>query len=494
MYSNSLLSTTCRSAGGRSDAHAAHRRQNAVLLIDQDASRTRLLCDILSMSGLRVSTVATTTEAQRALSLENIGAIVAEHKTVGGHAWLDWLATQQCRSRVIYLHEGSELSTAVDLMKRGAHEVFESPWRIGDVVHSVESALEQFEAGEGESGGGMLGALETLYARVAQSDDDQGTIRLILEAAVAHTRADAVSLLVPTAFRDRTICHSGVGVQLTAQDMTRACFGLTDRIIATDNAVFDWIDGAQAHEEIGALAIYPLRVKNQSVGLLVAQCLRTNRLGALDSTFLSVLSERLAVTLASRQQELVSKEIFQHTVDTLLAALSEKDGYTAGHSERVATIAREVAVELGCDDSVVDMVFYGARLHDIGKLSIDDAELNKAGPLTDAEYERMKFHTVSGAELLEAIPCFKPLIPAILGHHERLDGSGYPHGLKGDEIPLLARIVAVADAYDAMTSDRTYRKAMSSIDALSELDRCRDRHYDGACIDALKRAFETKRF
>ena len=137
------------------------------------------------------------------------------------------------------------------------------------------------------------------------------------------------------------------------------------------------------------------------------------------------------------------------------------------------------------------MVYYGARLHDIGKLSIDDAELNKAGPLTDAEYERMKFHTVSGAELLEAIPCFKPLIPAILGHHERLDGSGYPHGLKGDEIPLLARIVAVADAYDAMTSDRTYRKAMSSIDALSELDRCRDRHYDGACIDALKRAFET---
>ena len=127
MYSNSLLSTTCRSAGGRSDEHAAHRRQNAVLLIDQDASRTRLLCDILSMSGLRVSTVATTTEAQRALSLENIGAIVAEHKTVGGHAWLDWMATQQCSSRVIYLHEGSELSTAVDLMKRGAHEVFESP-------------------------------------------------------------------------------------------------------------------------------------------------------------------------------------------------------------------------------------------------------------------------------------------------------------------------------------------------------------------------------
>ena len=276
MYSNSLLSTTCRSADGRSDEHAAHRRQNAVLLIDQDASRTRLLCDILSMSGLRVSTVATTTEAQRALSLENIGAIVAEHKTVGGHAWLDWMATQQCSSRVIYLHEGSELSTAVDLMneahtrclnRRGASEMWSTP---------VESALEQFEAGERESGGGMLGALESLYARVAQSDDDQGTIRLILETAVAHTRADAVSLLVPTAFRDRTICHSGVGVQLTAQDMTRACFGLTDRIIATDNAVFDWIDGAQAHEEIGALAIYPLRVKNQSVGLLLLNaCART---------------------------------------------------------------------------------------------------------------------------------------------------------------------------------------------------------------------------
>ena len=322
-------------------------------------------------------------------------------------------------------------------MKRGAHDVFESPWRIGDVVHSVESALEQFEEGEREAGDGMLAALESLFGRLGQSNDDQETIQLILASAVAHTRVDGVSLFVPKALDDRVVWQSGAGVALTSQDITHAAFELRERVVATDNAVFEWIDGSAANAEIGALAIYPLRVKNQSRGILVAQCLRSNRFAALDSTLLSVLSERLALTLASYQQELVSRKTFKNTVDTLLATLSKKDGYTAGHSERVAAIAREIAAELGCDELTIDRVYYGARLHDIGKLSIDDAELNKAGPLTDAEYERMKFHTVSGAELLESIPCFKPLIPAIVGHHERLDGSGYPYGLKGDEIPCL---------------------------------------------------------
>ena len=124
----------------------------------------------------------------------------------------------------------------------------------------------------------------------------------------------------------------------------------------------------------------------------------------------------------------------------------------------------------------VERVYQGGRLHDIGKLAVRSEELNKAGPLTDDEYERMKNHTLSGEALLKPIPFFQDILPAVSSHHERLDGSGYPRGLKGDEIPLIARIVAVADAYDAMTSDRVYRKAMSRDDAFAELRRCAGPH------------------
>ena len=206
---------------------------------------------------------------------------------------------------------------------------------------------------------------------------------------------------------------------------------------------------------------------------------------------MTIIGDRIGSAILAGQQETALQVTFQQTVDVLLATLNEKDQYTAGHSERVADLARLIAKGMGCDEHVQDLVFQGARLHDIGKLAIDNAELNKAGPLTDDEYERMKKHTLTGAELLKSMPCFQALIPAVIGHHERLDGTGYPFGLKGDEIPLLARIVAVADAYDAMTSDRTYRKAMAPPDAISELDRCRNRHYDGRCVDALKRAFST---
>ena len=154
----------------------------------------------------------------------------------------------------------------------------------------------------------------------------------------------------------------------------------------------------------------------------------------------------------------------------------------------MADIARSIAIALGLPDEEVERVHQGGRLHDIGKLAIRTEDLNKPGPLTDEEYTRMKLHTVTGEHLLRAIPLFQSILPA--SHHERLDGTGYPRGLKGDQIPLIARIVAVADAYDAMTSDRAYRAAMSHKKAVDELHKSVGTHFDGRVVEALIRAIE----
>ncbi len=177
-------------------------------------------------------------------------------------------------------------------------------------------------------------------------------------------------------------------------------------------------------------------------------------------------------------------------VNGLLDAMEAKDHYTAGHGERVGELARMIAEMMGLSDEEVELIYVAGRLHDIGKLVLDDKELSKPGPLSVEEFERLKKHPLEGEALLAPYPSLNVILPAVSAHHERLDGKGYPRGLSGDEIPLMARIVTVADAYDAMTTDRAYRVASSHEDAMAELKRCSGSQFDGAVVDAFERALD----
>jgi putative nucleotidyltransferase with HDIG domain len=149
-------------------------------------------------------------------------------------------------------------------------------------------------------------------------------------------------------------------------------------------------------------------------------------------------------------------------VRALTAAIDAKDQYTCGHSERVARIAVRLAQELKCDGSTLNMIYLAGLLHDIGKIGIADKLLHKPGRLSDDEYQQIKTHTEIGHRILRDLKKLDNILPVILHHHEAWDGGGYPLRLHADEIPLAARIVAVADSYDAMGSDRPYRKGMSA--------------------------------
>ncbi|MFC4769490.1 HD-GYP domain-containing protein [Effusibacillus consociatus] len=153
----------------------------------------------------------------------------------------------------------------------------------------------------------------------------------------------------------------------------------------------------------------------------------------------------------------------------MAAAIDARDPYTHGHSSRVAFWARELASALGLPNKQVEEVYYGGILHDIGKIGIEDAILNKTGKLTHEEYDKIKQHPVIGYQIVERAGVFPELLPAIRSHHERIDGKGYPDGLQGDQIPLIARILAISDAFDAMVSDRPYRKGMPVETALQQI-------------------------
>ena len=179
-----------------------------------------------------------------------------------------------------------------------------------------------------------------------------------------------------------------------------------------------------------------------------------------------LLSDQFQILLHERERLEHERATMLSSITSLVHALEARDAYTRGHSESVADIVAEMVAMTGADEAEVELVRIGGRLHDIGKIGVKDNVLLKPGKLTDSEFAHIKAHPVIGANILESIESLREVIPICLHHHERFDGRGYPHGLKGMEIPLWSRMTAVADTYNAMTSDRPYRKGMPDEKAL----------------------------
>src|SRR3989475_4547846 len=179
------------------------------------------------------------------------------------------------------------------------------------------------------------------------------------------------------------------------------------------------------------------------------------------------------------------------TVTSLAFAIDAKDHYTQGHSQKVAAYAALIAEALGMNDAEVEEIRLGAVLHDIGTVGIPEIILNKSGPLNPEEWETMKSHVKFGAKILDPLTPLARIREMVLHHHEFFDGSGYPEALSGDKIPLGARIIAIADAYDTITSDRTYKKARHANEALAELERCANAQFDGAIVELFVRVMRA---
>ena len=189
--------------------------------------------------------------------------------------------------------------------------------------------------------------------------------------------------------------------------------------------------------------------------------------------------------------EAESRAAYLGAIRALAAALDARDPYTAGHSERVSALSVMIGRGLKIGDSDLDVVRLGALLHDIGKIGLSDAVLRKPGPLTPEEFEQIKRHPALGARILRQVPFLASHLPIVELHHERPDGKGYPFGLRGDDIPLAARIVHVADAYDAMTSARAYRPARGRSEAVAELQRHSGTQFDPPSVVALLEALPS---
>src|SRR5205085_7678698 len=260
------------------------------------------------------------------------------------------------------------------------------------------------------------------------------------------------------------------------------------------DAVFIMISGMQTIESaiealrVGAFDYIMKPFDLEHVELAVKRALDHQRLLLSKRRYESYLEELVEQRTKALDRALDSLEdAYRSTLKALAAALEARDHETHGHSERVVSFSLRIGRQLGLNEEQLRSLEFGALLHDIGKIGVPDSNLRKPAALTDAEWSRMREHPLHGRQILRGIEFLEGASRVVAQHHEKWDGSGYPLGLKAMEIDFNARIFAVADAFDAMTSDRVYRCGRPYKEAADELDRCSGQHFDPTIVDAFHR-------
>ena len=221
-----------------------------------------------------------------------------------------------------------------------------------------------------------------------------------------------------------------------------------------------------------------------AITISVARALEKRRLEMENQAYQQHLEEKVL------EQANKIRFSYLNAITALAYALEAKDTYTSGHSQRVAELSAAIARELRLPRGHIDKLKLAGRLHDIGKIGVQESVLNKPGRLTEAEFEMVKLHPEIGEHILSPIVDSTEILKAVRSHHEQYDGKGYPDGLRKDEIPLAARILAIADAYEAMTSERPYRKSMSADAAREEIARHKGAHFDPEIASAFTKIEE----
>jgi putative nucleotidyltransferase with HDIG domain len=488
---------------------AAHDPAPRVLVVDDEQIIREILADFLSLEGFHVRTASNGHDALRELEAHEYDLVLSDLKMpeMGGLELLGHIRSRWPHIVTVIMTAFGTVETAIDAMKRGAYDYVLKPFRIEEVVHLLQRGLEKRRL---EAENMRLRESLSLYKvgeAIAASLSLEEVLTTLGDAAVHDVDAD-VTMVV---FRDkegrfferlRRVNPLLPGREESADELA-ALHVDVDALVEhfADDAVLN-VSGPRALRFLGApserfpayaLMATPLKARNSTVGYVVALGLRRGRrFDEGQRKLLHAIGSRAAAAIENARLYEDLQATFNQTIQGLARAIDKMDRYTAGHSDRVAYYAALLAKNLGLPLEEVEIVRQAALMHDIGKIGCV-LNLNRPGQLTQTEYEIFKMHPGYGREILEPIKFLHKLVPGVYCHHECWDGRGYPAGLARADIPLIARIISVADTYDAMTSDRSYRRALPHEVAVNEITRCAGSQFDPDCAHPFLSAIEVER-
>jgi len=465
-----------------------------ILIVDDEKFIRDILADFLGMEGYVVRTAEDGSAALSELQASRYDIVISDLKMprMGGIELLEQIATAAPNALTVIMTGFGTVETAIDAMKRGAYDYILKLFKVEEVIHVVQRGLEKQRLAAENLRLREAISLYKVSEAIQASLSLEEVLRTIGDAALGEIEADLVSTWLEDgrgAHFERQLLFRGPKPDRSGEIIDPDRIGKLSGDAFCEHFARDSIVLEQGSKgtrffavapaiPLGSLLAVPLKMKSRLLGFIaVASFSRTRRFDEGQRKMLAIVASRAAAAIENARLYEDLQATFQQTIEGLAKAIDKMDRYTAGHSGRVAIYATYLATRLNLSTIEIEIVRQSALMHDIGKIGCV-LNLNKPGKLSQDEYEAFKKHPVFGRDILDPIKFLHPLIPGVHLHHERWDGRGYPLGLKGNDVPLMARIIAVADTYDAMTSDRAYRRALPHEVAVTEIERCSGSQFD----------------
>lgn len=480
-------------------------RQNVshILVVDDEEYICEIIREMLSGEGYRIHTICDPIKALDFIKHCHVDLVLTD-LIMGKKSGVDVL-NQTMKFHpdgvVILMTGHPTIENAVTVLRSGAYDYLVKPFSMDTLRAVIKRGLEKQRLFRENINLKETVSLYKISEAMGSTIRLDFLLNLILETAIKELGADMASVLLWDEKENRLISRASLGVP---QEM------LNSGLLQGEDEICKWVirngrprvfEKEELNEQhlalhlrknIGSVLVHPLMARGKVIGTLILVRLegRVSPFTTGQLHCLSIIASKAASAIENSRLYEELKDSYLQTLTALANAVEARDIYTRGHTERVCYMALSLCKEMGWNNEQLWEVKMGGILHDIGKIGVPDAVLNKAETLTPDEFEIMKQHPTCGARILENISFLSPATPFVLYHHERFDGKGYPYGLSRDQIPLQGRLMAVVDTFDAMTSDRPYRKAKSFKMALQEIKDCAGTQFDPQIAQLFLRVWE----
>ncbi len=459
-----------------------------VLVVDDEEVIREILADFLTMEGFYVRTAEDGSDALVELSRDRFDLVLSDLKmpNMGGLELLGAIRKHTPHVVTIIMTGFGTVETAIEAMKQGAYDYVLKPFKVEEVVHTIRRGLEKQRL---QAENFRLKEALSLYKvseAIAASLSLEQVVHTLTRAAIDEVDSDVVTVILSDGsgsfYRRNTELNPNFRLRREPDALSietlNEYFIHAPALLEHGERCLRFFETPGEEPSPHSLAVAQLTARGDTIGFLCAlSYTKGKRFDEGQRKLLHATADRASAAIENARLYEDLQATFKQTIRGLASAIDKMDRYTAGHSARVAAYAQILAIKLGLSDADIEIVRQSALMHDIGKIGCV-MNLNKPGRLSQQEYEIFKQHPDHGRDILQPIEFLQPLIPGVHLHHERWDGLGYPLGLRGNDVPLIARIIAVADTYDAMTSDRAYRKALHHDIAISEIHRCGGTQFD----------------
>ena len=457
--------------------------ERTILLVDDEPELLEVNKETLEDCGHRVLTAGNGVEALATLSRSPVDLVITDLRMpkLGGRELLARMRGRGLDADVIFLTGYGTVESAVECIQLGASDYLLKPFDIRQFVTKVEKVLQErgmrsrtdhADGGHGgahgghrgheDNGGNELNQLLNLGAALREQRDLKSLVTEFLLQIRDTFDPDGMALFL----KERLA--PDLGKRITWGPLMRECprarrwfEAVAERLMDSGSPrLFDSLDvDTGAGKQTVSAMVCPVADGSGPLGAVVVTRNHARGYAMPSLQMLSVFAGQVATAMESMSFQCRLNDMNLEIITSHVCSVEAKDVYTKGHSERVGAYSAQLGREMGLPEREVEHLSFAGILHDVGKIGIPDSILNKPDRLTEAEMDVMRQHPVMGRDILASVHTLKDLLPIVYHHHERVDGAGYPDGLSGDSIPFLARIVSVADGFEAMISDRAYQKA-----------------------------------